>query len=333
MYFNKSQIINDLKSFNNVFDKTSKYSHYSGSNRFGDAYVSLSFSKELQDYLTNLYETEIATEEDRDVKIAKRDELEAILKDYFKKYCLQVLSDNLDNIKSKAVKNYVKDKDIYIRLSISLDYSDIGGLMLGLPTTKANKTMLDEIYNILTNNVITLDKIKVSEALSNKITSFESFGSGWLFDEIISGIESNISINDINFSKFSWSKGYTINIQHIGILDPLFGNPESINYWLEDVDLCAYLIKNVYNKEQDYINYIKEVYYVTDFGKDESNLSFIDALEIGFETEGVINFMENNNIVNGNALCGIVDEEYFKELALQAGYDLSDDSIDIILLG
>ena len=71
MYFDKVQIVNDLKSFNNIFDKTSKYSSYSGSNRFGDAYVSLSFSKELQDYLENLYEIE--TEEDEDVKIAKRD--------------------------------------------------------------------------------------------------------------------------------------------------------------------------------------------------------------------------------------------------------------------
>lgn len=337
-YLNEKEIITNLELFDKIFASGSHMKHYSGSNRFGGAYVSLTFSRDLQGYLANLYEQDIETEDDKNIKTEKENELEIILKNFLREYCLQKLSSNLNNIKSKATREYVKNKNMYIM--ISTRNSNITGCMLTLPTTKASKAMLDEIYNILTDTANSPSEIsernkinKIKESIDSNAKSFDSFGAGWLFNDLNNSWSSTVKSSDIDFSKFAWGKGYTINIQHLGVLDPLFGNPETSSYWLNDVSLCFYLIKDVYNKEKDFIDYIKDNYDVEDFSMDEDNFSFEDAIAVGSMTEGLINYMHEKKIADGSALCGITDEDYFQELLLKTDIDLDDTYFNIIKLG
>lgn len=168
--------------------------------------------------------------------------------------------------------------------------------------------------------------------LNSKVKSFDCYGKGWLFDNH----EGHTLKDKIDLSKFEWNKGYTLAIQHFGVLDPLFGDYDSDSPWESDANFVAYVLKT--NKLVDaWLNnqIIKNLAEGLDIEANVENLNLL--LEVGIDRDSGHYIRDTlNGIGFGNnfALCGITDKDYFTDLVLKLGYNLEKDSqIDVIFLG
>ena len=86
--------------------------------------------------------------------------------------------------------------------------------------------------------------------LEKTVKNFSCYGEGW----------ASKSIANIDLSKFSFGKGYTIYYQRYGFLDPLFGSNETASTpWYADYDFIAYLFMKLKLNEK-FFNYIKDKY-------------------------------------------------------------------------
>lgn len=164
--------------------------------------------------------------------------------------------------------------------------------------------------------------------LNNEVKTFDCYGKGWIFD--------NDSTDTVDLSKLAWNKGYTLFIQHFGVLDPLFGDYESDSPWYYDASFVEYVLKTN-NLVDAWLNseHSKNLAESLEVEASVDNLDLLVAAGIDRDAESYIKETMNNlHFGNDYALCGITDEEYFKDLLVQLDYDLDDDDdLDIIYLG
>lgn len=168
--------------------------------------------------------------------------------------------------------------------------------------------------------------------ISNAVKNFDCYGEGWAFYNYRTR-ESNA---DIDLSKLAWNRGYTLFIQHFGVLDPIFGDYEASNPWHYDASFVKYVLEsnNLVTAwlELDTIKYLAEDLEVE---ADASNLDLLIAEGMNRNPGQYIRDTITYELHFGDeyALCGITDEEYFKELIVQLGYDLDDALLNVIYLG
>lgn len=170
--------------------------------------------------------------------------------------------------------------------------------------------------------------------LNSKVKNFDCYGEGWLFDDRYT--EKSISRNELDLSKFEWNKGYTLAIQHFGVLDPIFGNYESDHWWILDANFVKYVLET-----NDLVDAWLNSPIIKDKAEDleiEANRENFDLLvEIGIEHEAgyyIRDVLNDLGFGNGSAICGITDKDYFTNLVLKLGYDLENDPyLNVIFLG
>lgn len=133
----------------------------------------------------------------------------------------------------------------------------------------------------------------------SKFSNFSSSDKGWLSE-----------LGDINLSKISIGKGFTISVEHFGILDPYFGTDELADYdecWYYDDDLIKSLIKT--------FNLTSELdRYATSKDSSFKGQSLNRQLAIlSGDKDRVLEFFTSVGLCKGEAICGITDEEYLKD--------------------
>ena len=159
--------------------------------------------------------------------------------------------------------------------------------------------------------------------LSNEVKNFNCYGSGWLFDKD--------SEARVDLKKMDFGKGYTVNIQHFGTVDPIFGDQQSENSWLYDNDFIYYLFSK-FKLEKKFYDYISDVEPGLIEAADDNGVELIDEIIDVGAVEFISEFLESIGLCEGEALCGITDEDYFKDCLVKLGYD-DDSLVDIIFLG
>lgn len=178
-------------------------------------------------------------------------------------------------------------------------------------------------------------------AIKSDVKKFETYGNGWLFDNKRRDIGEEI---DIDLSKISFGKGYTLFIQHFGVVDPIFGDMETDSPWMLDTDFIKYLLSSL-DLEEKFYNYIKdrnddiiEIAYdkIADYSKDIDIDVLVNLVEEIDPTEYFPDFFTQALGIAGDAadsaLCGIVDEDYFTDCFIKAGY-ADDPLVKIVMLG
>lgn len=169
--------------------------------------------------------------------------------------------------------------------------------------------------------------------LNSKVRRFDCYGEGWAFHNYITE-KSNVNID---LSKFDWNKGYTLSFQHFGVLDPLFGNYETGNSWCSDVSFVRYILET--NSLVDAwlnLNTIRSMAEDLGIEANKNNLDLLISAGIDRDEDSYIKDTITEELHFGKdfAICGVTDEEYFKDLVLNLGYDLENDElIDVIFLG
>ena len=167
--------------------------------------------------------------------------------------------------------------------------------------------------------------------LNNEVKKFDCYGKGWIFDNH----RTDKFIGTIDLSKLAWNKGYTLFYQHFGVLDPLFGNDESDSPWCYDASFTEYVLKTN-NLVDAWLN-SKPSKNLAESLEVEASVDNLDLLiAAGIDRDAVYYIKETINELlhfgNDYALCGITDEEYFKNILYQLGIeDL--ELIDIVFLG
>lgn len=170
------------------------------------------------------------------------------------------------------------------------------------------------------------DNIKKFIALSDKIG----------FEELIELLanDKKKSVPKIDLSKFSWGKGYTLYIQNFGVLDPLFGDYESDNWWLSDEEFVKFVI-NKYGLQDKFIEFMKDEYDADAFSLyDNVTLDLVlDSIyEINAEEMIISRFLrEVAEVVDDEALVGFTDKKDVIELVKYFGIE-DDSDVSIVEL-
>lgn len=168
--------------------------------------------------------------------------------------------------------------------------------------------------------------------IDNAVKKFDCFGEGWAFDNRRTR-KSNV---DIDLSKLTWNKGYTLFVQHFGVLDPIFGDYESNNPWDANASFVEYVLKtnNLVTAWLE-LDAIKDLAEDLEIEASVDNLDLLVAAGIDRDADYYIKETITDQLHFGNdfALCGITDEEYFKDILIQLDYDIDDKLLHVVYLG
>lgn len=159
--------------------------------------------------------------------------------------------------------------------------------------------------------------------INNEVKKFKCFGEGWA---------TRAGVN-VDFSKLDWGKGATLNVAHIGIVDPLFGDTESDLPWYDDVDFVIYLLSQKPEYINNFIEAVKSTVENKNIKATVENLNNIVRFVIEESNYDVRKFFEVLGVCKGCALCGVVDDDYFAQLVIDSGLEIDDDYIFITELG
>lgn len=165
--------------------------------------------------------------------------------------------------------------------------------------------------------------------MEKTVKNFACYGRGW----------ASQVITNIDLSKFTFGKGYTIYYQGYGFLDPLFGSDETASTpWYTDYDFIAYLFMK-FKLSEEFFNYIKDRYDIVEraYGDDVDYSSDLDISTliytvVDLNPEIISEFMESVGLNNEGAICGITDKDYFTECLAHTDFDLDSNEIDIVTL-
>lgn len=173
--------------------------------------------------------------------------------------------------------------------------------------------------------------LKIKESIDSSVENFICYGEGWIFSL---ARDKEKSVPKIDFSKFSWGKGYTLYIQNFGVLDPLFGDYDSNNPWLSDEEFVEFVIDQ-YGLQDKFIEFMKDNYDADDFSLyDDVTLgTVLDSIyEIDAEESIISEFLrEVAKVVDDEALVGFTDKKDVIELVKYFGIE-DDSSINIVKL-
>ena len=173
--------------------------------------------------------------------------------------------------------------------------------------------------------------LKIKESIDSAVKNFSSYGDGWIFSL---ARDTEKSVPKIDLSKFSWGKGYTLYIQNFGVLDPLFGDYDSDNWWLSDEEFVKFVI-NKYGLQDKFIKFMKDEYDADAFSLyDNVTLDLVlDSIyEINAEEMIISRFLrEVAEVVDEEALVGFTDKKDVIELVKYFGIE-DDSEISIVEL-
>ena len=174
-----------------------------------------------------------------------------------------------------------------------------------------------------------LKESSVNTMIDNIVKKFDCFGEGWASNDAKSNI-------NIDLSKLAWNRGYTLFVQHFGVLDPLFGNGEAISPWNADASFVEYVLKtnNLVTAWLE-LDAIKDLAEDLEIEANVDNLDLLVAAGIDRDADHYIKETITGQLHFGNdfALCGVTDEEYFKDILIQLDYDVDDGLLRIVYLG
>lgn len=182
-------------------------------------------------------------------------------------------------------------------------------------------------YEILDESLGRQTKISENYNLNTEVKNFNCFGEGWLFDDME---------NELDLSKFEWNKGYTLDIPHFGVIDPLFGDPSSDSPWESDKEFIKYVLEANGLVDawlgSDIISSLAEELEI------ESSKENLDLLiEVGIDRDAdhyIRDTLNSLKFGEGFALCGITNKEYFTDLVSELFGHLGDSSeINVVFLG
>lgn len=159
--------------------------------------------------------------------------------------------------------------------------------------------------------------------IDNKIKQFDCYGTGWAFD--------NSAESKIDLRKLDIGKGYTVSLEHFGILDPILGDIQSETPWCEDVAFIAWLLKKTDNVEN-----FMSTKQAQDVLESMDNNDLFDVLDACVERDSsyyIVDALQSLDLCKENAVFGVTDETYFQTLARNANIDLGSNTVDIIYLG
>lgn len=170
--------------------------------------------------------------------------------------------------------------------------------------------------------------------IDNAVKKFDCFGEGWAFNSSRTGKSNNVNID---LSKLAWNKGYTLFIRHFGVLDPIFGDYDASNPWHTNASFVEYVLKinNLVTAWLE-LDTIKNLAEDLEIEANTDNLDLLIATGIDRDPDYYIKETITDQLHFGNdfALCGIIDEEYFKDVVIQQNYSLiNDDLLDVVYLG
>lgn len=167
--------------------------------------------------------------------------------------------------------------------------------------------------------------------LNNDVKKFACYGNGWALYSPSTGKQ----IRNIDLSKLEWNKGYTLSFENFGVLDPVFGDYETDLAWNQDGNFVKYLLKTN-NLIDAWLNNERVKRRATeDLGVEanKENLELIVENAIDEDPDFIIETLNSLNFGKEFAICGVTDEDYFKDLIVNIGYDPEDPALDVVFLG
>lgn len=159
--------------------------------------------------------------------------------------------------------------------------------------------------------------------INREVKKFKCFGEGWATR---AGV-------DVDFSKLDWGKGATLNVAHIGVVDPLFGDTESDMPWYDDAEFVIYILNQNPERVNNFIEAVKDIVEDENIDATVENLDNVVKYVVNEDSYDVKEFFEAMGICKGCALCGVTDDDYFAQLVVDSGLEVDDDYIFIEELG
>lgn len=140
----------------------------------------------------------------------------------------------------------------------------------------------------------------------NELKNFKGYGTGWAFET---------GGKDIELDKFAVGKGYSIYIEHFGMIDPLVGELEG-PFWYDYPEVFLFVIKSLGLEDKLKIH-ISDAYGISEDEYDSFG-GLIDWIYRADVMEEIISdFSElEDKLIETDCAFGITDENYFIDLVL-----------------